>query len=159
MNKTALIIGVLALTGVGAYFYFKPKATSESTTDLGGLGGLDAPNSTTTPVPPAGTQLTTPEQVEEIAIKISTARDLTKIICDLKKQYKITVVEMNDFMNFTSYVRETVIPILGATTLSAQELNLRAKARKKAVLEVADSINKLKELGYKEENCQTVRIA
>jgi hypothetical protein len=176
MNKTALIIGVLALTGVGAFLYFRPKSSAPTTGSLGlgslglgapdsttgslGLGslGLGAPDSTTTAVPPTGTQLFTPEQVEQIAIKMSEARDLTKRICELKKQYKITVDEMNDFMNFTSYENPSygaVIPTLTRAQILAQQ----AGARKKAVQEVADSINKLKELGYKEENCLTVRIA
>ena len=154
MNKTALTIGVLALVGVGAYFYFKPKA-SEATT---GSVGLGAPNSTTTPVPPTGTQLVTPEQVEQIAMKMSEARELTKNICLLKKEHSITTDEMNDFMNFTSYEN----PSYGAVTAGmtrAQILAQNALKRKKAVQEVSDSIKKLQELGYKEDNCVMVKIA
>lgn len=157
MNKTVLVIGVLALAGVGAYFYFKPKTTRATTTGLSGLGSLgtsDSGATSTTPVPPTGTQLTTPQQVEEIAVKIGTARDLTKRICELKKQYKITTDEMNDFMNFTS------VPNFTSTTMTtAQELAQYAIARKKAVQEVADSIKKLQELGYKENNCEMVKIS
>jgi len=160
MNKTVLVIGVLALAGVGAYFYFKPKTTG-ATTGLGGLSGFgtsDSGATSTTPVPPTGTQLTTPQQVEEIAVKIATARDLTKRICELKKQYKITTDEMNDFMNFTS-APTNYGTSLGATMSTAQALHQQALLRKKAVQEVADSIKKLQELGYKENNCEMVKIA
>lgn len=159
MNKTALIIGVLALTGVGAFLYFRPKSSAPTTGSLGlGSLGLGAPDSTTTSVPPTGTQLVTPEQVAEIALKMSEARELTKNICALKKEYNITTDEMNDFMNFTSYEN----PSYGAVTAGmtrAQILAQNALKRKKAVQEVSDSIKKLQELGYKEDNCVMVKIA
>jgi hypothetical protein len=175
MNKTAIIIGGVALVGVVAYFYFKPKlsaSTGAGETGAGetGTGAMDAgmtgtgtgTGTTGGTMPPAGTVLTTPEQVEAITIKVSTARDLTKTICDLKKQYKITEDQMNDFMNFTNTATLTGqnSSIFGTQISQATSNMLKFQiARKKAIQTVADSIKALKELGYKEDNCKMVQIA
>lgn len=168
MNKTVIIIGGVALVGVVAYFYFKPKLTAttgagEMGTGTTGTGTTGASAGTTgATMPPAGTVLTTPEEVEAITIKISSARDLTKTICDLKKQYKITEDEMNDFMNITGWSGGVTSGIHTATNdalTSAVTLSQLASRRKLAVKTVAESINKLKELGYKEVDCKMVKIA
>jgi hypothetical protein len=160
MKKTAIIIGGVALVGVVAYLYFKGKAKPNAeTTGTGTTGtgktGTDT-TGTGTAMPPAGTVFTTPEEVEAITVKVATARDLTKTICDLKKQFKITTDEMNDFMNIFG---NDVVPNLISGMMTAQELATYAIRRKNAVKTVAESINKLKELGYKEQDCKMVRIA
>jgi hypothetical protein len=92
MNKNVLIIGGgIAIIGVGAYLYFKSKAKTNAET-------LAA----STPTPPAGSVFTTPEEVEAITLKISTAKDLTNKICELKKAYNITDDNLNNYMNFSS---------------------------------------------------------
>ena len=166
MNKNVLIFGGIAILGVGAYLYFKPKATVTTGATGAGLTGTGTTGTSTTGtgtvMPPAGTVFTTPEEVEAITVKISSARDLTKTICDLKKQYKITEDEMNDFMNFTSWsanVASSVNSSLGSSIGTAQSLAQTAIARKKAVETVSDSIKQLKELGYKEQDCKMVKIA
>jgi hypothetical protein len=165
MNKTVVIIGSIALLGVGAYFYFKPKAkgaTGAGTTDAGttGTGGMGALTGTTGAImPPAGTVFTTPEEVEAITVKISTARDLTKKICDLKAQYKITTDEMNDFMNFTGVNQSNTAFSNLPISIKTQQMITYQLARKKAIPTVAEAINKLKELGYKEVDCKMVKIA
>jgi hypothetical protein len=171
MNKNVLIIGGVALVGVVAYLYFKPKATG--TTGTIGTTGTTGTGSTGTgtgaTMPPAGTVFTTPEEVEAITVKISSARDLTKTICDLKKQYKITEDEMNDFMNITGLsagLASGVHSSLGTagssainTLSTAQTLFQQSQRRKEAVKTVAESIKQLKELGYKEDGCKMVKIA
>jgi hypothetical protein len=174
MNKTVIIIGGVAIVGVVAYFYFKPKLSATTGTDAMGTGAMGAGTGTTgtgttgtgttgATMPPAGTVFTTPEQVEAITVKVSTARDLTKTICDLKKQYKITTDQMNDFMNFTSTATLTGqnSSIFSSTQISqtASEMMKFQLARKKAIQTVADSINELKALGYKEVDCKMVQIA
>jgi hypothetical protein len=155
MNKTAIIIGAISLVVVGAYFYFKPKLSAKTGTDTTGTGTMGAGIGTTgATIPPAGTVLTTPEEVEAITVKVSTARDLTKTICDLKKKYKITTDQMNDFMNFTSVSNNFT-----NTITSTQNALKFALERKKAIQTVADSINELKTLGYKEVDCKMVQIA
>jgi hypothetical protein len=164
MNKTAIIIGGVALVGVVAYFYFKPKlsaSTGAVETGAGAMGtGMTGTGTGTTgaTMPPAGTVFTTPEQVEAITVKVSTARDLTKKICDLKKQYKITTDQMNDFMNITGILASDLFPIL-PSQMTASEMMKFQLARKKAIQTVADSINELKALGYKEVDCKMVQIA
>ena len=167
MNKTALIIGGIAILGVGAYFYFKPKATVTTGTTGAGLTGTGttgtATTGTGTAMPPAGTVITSPEEVEAITVKVSTARDLTKTICDLKKQYKITEDEMNDFMNFTSWSANVASgvnsSILGSTNASISSSLAFQINRKKAIPTIAESIKQLKELGYKEQDCKMVKLA
>lgn len=166
MNKTAIIIGGVAIVGVVAYFYFKPKLSATTgagamgTGEIGALTGTTGTTGTTgagttgATMPPAGTVFTTPEQVEAITVKVSTARDLTKTICDLKKRYKITEDQMNDFMNFTSWNPSSL-----STMTTVQSLAQTAVARKKAIQTVANSINELKALGYKEVDCKMVQIA
>ena len=149
MKKTAIIIGGVALVGVVAYLYFKGKAKPNADTTGTGTTG------TGTAMPPAGTVFTTPEEVEAITVKVSTARDFTKTICELKKQFKITDDEMNDFMNIFG---NDVVPNLISGVMTAQQLANYAIRRKNAVKTVADSITKLKELGYKEVDCKMVRI-
>ena len=167
MNKTVVIIGSIALLGVGAYFYFKPKAKGATGTGLTGAGGMGAgmtetgigAGTTGGVMPPAGTVFTTPEEVEAITVKISTARDLTKKICDLKAQYKITTDEMNDFMNFTGVNQSNTAFSNLPISIKTQQMITYQLARKKAIPTVAEAINKLKELGYKEVDCKMVKIA
>jgi len=158
MNKNVLIFGGIAILGVGAYLYFKPKATGATGTTGAGLTGTGTTGTNTTgtgtAMPPAGTVFTTPQEVEAITVKVSSARDLTKTICDLKKKYKITEDEMNDFMNFTSTPE-----FMTNAQQTALAMIKNATARKEAVKTVADSINQLKELGYKEQDCKMVKIA
>ena len=158
MNKNVLIIGgSIAILGVGAYLYFKSKAKPNAE-NMGAETMGAGTTGTGVSMPPAGTVFTTPEEVEAITVKVSTARDLTKTICDLKKKFKITTDEMNDFMNITGILASDLFPIL-PSQMTAQELVKFQIARKKAIPTIADSINKLKELGYKEVDCKMVRIA
>lgn len=161
MNKNILIFGGVALLGVVAFLYFKPKLKSlkEKATAL----GTETIGETSTP---AGTVLTTPQEVEAIAVKISTARDLTKTICDLKKQYNITQDEISGFLNFGSLTSSVInsslggSPNTGSNVLNIAQANaLRARKRNEAINTIVESIKQLKELGYKEENCKTVKIA
>jgi hypothetical protein len=147
MKKNILIFGSVALLGVGAFIFFRKKNTELTV----GANALENPEL------PSG-QGTTPEEVEAITVKVSTARDLTKTICDLKKQYKITTDQMNDFMNFTSTSQGNSI-FSTQISQTASEMMKFQLARKKAVLQVSDSIKRLKELGYKEDNCKMVKIA
>jgi hypothetical protein len=156
MNKNVLIFGGVALVGVVAYLYFKPKSNANSGATTTGSDATSTGAGTTGGImPPAGTVFTTPEEVEAITVKISTARDLTKTICDLKKKYNITEDEMNDFMNFTSIST----PFMESANATALSMLANAKARKEAVSTIAENINKLKELGYKEEGCKMIKIA
>ena len=180
MKKAIIIIGGLTVIGVGAYLFFKPKKGVK-------VSGNQSGTDTTSAVPPKGTQLTTPQEVEELALKIVEARELTKIICDLKKAYNITNDNLNDYMNFSSdntndYMNFSIgsfnlnpfdssspvniginqlSPLLtSANSLLVASKNASTKKanRKKALETIADSINKLAKLGYREDNCKTTRL-
>jgi hypothetical protein len=94
MNKKLIIIGSVAILGIGAFFYFKTKAKPKTDTkgagnagaETAGAGtsGTDTVGTGTTSVPPTGTTLTTPEQVAETAKKIADAKDLATKISDLR---------------------------------------------------------------------------
>ena len=98
MNKNVIIISVLSLVGVGAFFYFKRKKTmpnQNSLADTGLASNSVLPTTTTTAPTPTSTinvpssetnvkindvVLTTPVEVVETAIKISEAKNIeTKI--------------------------------------------------------------------------------
>jgi hypothetical protein len=73
MNKTAIIIGSLAILGIGAYFYLKPKAKAEDTIGLGTTGSGTTGSGTTG----VGSTTQPPTQPE---VKTTSAEDLIEII-------------------------------------------------------------------------------
>lgn len=74
MKKTALIIGSLVVLGIGAYFYFRPKAKAEDVTgaDTTGTGtgttgaGTTGVGTTTPPPPVAEVKTLTPNELIEV---------------------------------------------------------------------------------------------
>jgi hypothetical protein len=127
MNKKVIIISILGLVGVGAFFYFKPKNEAkdkDSSTggDLGSTSGnSDLSSNTTTSTtssssapstqtstlssPPTQTSvtindvvLTTPAQVVETAFKISEAKSIASQIFDLRnKKNRWANLSMRDY--------------------------------------------------------------
>jgi len=104
MNKNVIIISVLSLVGVGAFFYFKRKKTmpnQNSLTDTGLASNSVLPTTTTTAPTPTSTinvpssetsvkindvVLTTPVEVVETAIKISEAKNIATKIFDIRNK-------------------------------------------------------------------------
>lgn len=156
MNKTAIIVGVLALAGVGAYFYLKPKKTSETPKALGGLSGLgssvaDTETTSTTPVPSSGTTLSTPQQVEDVAKKIAEAKSLATKIFDLRnKRNSYMIMSLKDFAVASNN-----------TFFLNKDLMLKA-LRDNEIRSIENSIKSLDEqlgkLGYMEVNGSIVKI-
>lgn len=120
MNKKVIIISVLGLVGIGAFFYFKPKneAKDKGSSTGGSLSSAsDSPSlpSNTTPTsttptstlsaPPTQTSvtindvvLTTPAQVVETAFKISEAKSIASQIFDLRnKKNRWANLSMRDY--------------------------------------------------------------
>lgn len=79
-TKRILIIGGVAVLGIGAYLYFRPKNTKGIDTSI-----LENPSSGIN-VPPKGTTLSTPEEVADTAKKIADAKGLAVKIKDLRNQ-------------------------------------------------------------------------
>jgi hypothetical protein len=126
MNKKVIIISILGLIGVGAFFYFKPKSKENETDSSGGAlgstsGNSDLSSNTTTSTtssssapstqtstlssPPTQTSvtindvvLTTPAQVVETAFKISEAKSIASQIFDLRnKKNRWANLSMRDY--------------------------------------------------------------
>ena len=105
MNKTVIIAGSVLVLGVGAYFYFKPKKTGTTGsgttgTETTGTGttGTGTTSAGTTSVPPTGTTLTTPAEVEDLAKKIAEAKSLATKISDLRtKRSSYLVISLRDY--------------------------------------------------------------
>lgn len=155
-TKKILIIGSVAVLGVGAYFYFKPKGKGNETNSLSGGTSGSIPNnpatsSGTTSVPPTGTTLTTPEQVEETAKKIAEARSLATKIYDLKnKRNSYMTSSSRDFANSSNNNfwsnNESMLKLLRQQQISLVEKEIKELDEKLALLgyaEVNGSITKI----------------
>ena len=155
-TKKILIVGAVAVVGVGAYFYFKPKSKGNETNSLSGGTSGSIPNnpatsSGTTSVTPTGTTLTTPEQVEETAKKIAEARSLATKIYDLKnKRNSYMTSSSRDFANSSNNTfwsnNESMLKLLRQQQISVVEK------------EIKDLDEKLALLGYAEVNGSITRI-
>jgi hypothetical protein len=127
MNKNVIIISVLSLVGVGAFFYFKRKKTmpnQNSLADTGLASNSVFPTTTTTAPTPTSTinvpssetsvkindvVLTTPVEVVETAIKISEAKNIANEILNLRNQ-KIrydTFNTINTTESLNNYAKES----------------------------------------------------
>ena len=87
MNKTFLIVGsvVLVGAGVGVYFLMKPKTTTKTVSasiSKPSIADVIAQQNNlvtqTNALPPAGTVLTTPQQVKAVLDNTNKANDLAK---------------------------------------------------------------------------------
>jgi len=121
MNNKVVIIGLIALAGISAFFYFKPKNEAKnkrsstggslsSASDNPSLPSNTTTSTSTTPTstlsaPPTQTSvtindvvLTTPAQVVETAFKISEAKSIASQIFDLRnKKNRWANLSMRDY--------------------------------------------------------------
>jgi hypothetical protein len=143
MNRNIIIVAVLSLVGVGAYFYFKDKSKTNKI-----LAGQTSDNSLN--VPPKGTVLSNPEEVIELAKKITDAKGLARNINALR-------LEKEDMI---SNPRKFFIGKVPRIMLNNKDY-LGSKIQKR-VLDFDQQINSfeslIKNLGYKEVNGNAVQI-
>ena len=143
MNKKVVIVAVLGLAGVGAYFYFKDKSNTNKI-----LAGQTSDNSLN--VPPKGTVLSNPEEVIELAKKITDAKGLARNINALR-------LEKEDMI---SNPRKFFIGKMPRIMLN-NKAYLDSKIQKR-VVDFDQQINSfeslIKNLGYKEVNGNAVQI-
>ena len=143
MNKKVVIVAVLGLAGVGAYFYFKDKSNTNKI-----LAGQTSDNSLN--VPPKGTVLSNPEEVIELAKKITDAKGLARNINALR-------LEKEDMI---SNPRKFFIGKVPRIMLN-NKAYLDSKIQKR-VVDFDQQINSfeslIKNLGYKEVNGNAVQI-
>ena len=143
MNKKVIIVAVLGLVGVGAYFYFKDKSKTNKI-----LAGQTSDNSLT--VPPKGTVLSNPEEVIDLAKKITDAKGLARNINSLRLEKESML------SNPKRFFRGKVPSII----LNNKKV-LDSKIEKR-VIDFDQQINSfeslIKNLGYKEVNGNAVKI-
>ncbi len=79
INKTVVIVGSLALLGVGAFIYFKPKAIDEGMDALGDIGGVVGTSGTnsTGSIPADNTVVQTRDKVTGELLKEPIVKTLT----------------------------------------------------------------------------------
>jgi hypothetical protein len=143
MNKKVIIIAVLGLVGVGAYFYFKEKSKTNKI-----LAGQTTDNSLN--VPPKGTALSNPEEVIELAKKITDAKGLARNINALRLEKESMLSNPKQY--FTGKVKSLF-------------LNNKAYLDSKIQRRIEDFDSKInsfesliKNLGFKEVNGNAVQI-
>ena len=166
MNKTAVIIGGVAFLGIGAYFYFKPKATVTTSAGSAGTGttgsagtgttgtgatGTSSTGTGMTSVPPTGTVLYTPEQVLMTAKIIADAKSLATQISDKRtKRSSYLVISLKDY---------AVASDNKFWANNDQMLKmLKDQDIKKLEAEIKDLDEQLGKLGYMEVNGSIVKI-
>ena len=158
MNKTVVIIGSVLVLGVGAYFYFKPKKTGTTGTGTSGTGtsgadttGTGTTDTGTTSVPPTGTTLSTPAQVEDLAKKIAEAKSLATKISDLRtKRSSYLVISLREYATAS-----------GNQFFSANNLMLKAlkdQEIKRLEEEIKGLDEQIGKLGYMEVNGSIAKI-
>lgn len=139
-TKRILIIGGVAVLGIGAYLYFRPKNTKGIDSSI-----LENPSSGIN-VPPKGTTLSTPEEVADTAQKIQDAKGLAKKIYDLR--IKRDKLKSNPRQSFP------IGKIINTNAL----LTVANSQIKKIDQEIADIEKVLNSLGYTELNGNIVKI-
>jgi len=143
MNKKVIIVAVLGLVGVGAYFYFKDKSKTNKI-----LEGQTSDNSLN--VPPKGTALSNPEEVIELAKKITDAKGLARNINALRLEKESMLSNPKQY--FTGKVKSLFLN---------NKAYLDSKIQKR-VLDFDSKINSfeslIKNLGFKEVNGNAVQI-
>ena len=165
MNKTAVIIGGVAFLGIGAYFYFKPKATVTTGAGSAGAGstgasstgasstGTSSAGTGMTSVPPTGTVLYTPEQVLMTAKIIADAKSLATQISDKRtKRSSYLVISLKDYGEASGndfWIRNYNESMLKA--LKEQDI-------KRLEAEIKDLDEQLGKLGYMEVNGSITKI-
>ena len=144
-TKRVLIIGAVGVLSVGAYLYFRPKKTDNLATGTS-VGELGNPNSLIS-VPPKGTVITSPEEVEKIAQKIADAKALAIKIDDLKTQRRQLAL--------APITTNTVFGGIGGANVQNM---IRTVKSKELDTQIADLEKLLTDLGYAEVNGKITQI-
>lgn len=143
MNKKVIIVAVLGLVGVGAYFYFKDKSKTQEILE-------GKANDSSLKVPPKGQVLSNPEEVIETAKKITDAKALAKKINLLR-------LEKEDMISNPKKFFSGKIPF----TMLNNNVYLISKTQLKSQFydsQIADAESLIKNLGFKEVNGNIIQI-
>lgn len=151
-TKRVLIIGAVGVLSVGAYLYFRPKKTVVTGTDSSNSGLPSANPNSLISVPPKGTVITSPEEVEKIAQKIADAKALAIKIDDLKTQRRQLALMPNVTSGVGIFGGGRGV---GGTSL--QDL-IRSTRSKALDTQIADLEKLITDLGYAEVNGKITQI-
>ncbi len=182
MIKKIVIFGALALAGVGAYIYFKPKSKvigtdtiGAGTTDAGttgtGTSGTGTAGTSTTPAPTDTILNTAPivnpdvatytnvlsnnptaQELEAKAKAIAKGKDLASKICQQKK-IKDSLFKMDNTVFCKTY------GCSGVSSYDTREIDSLKNSRISYAVKQIESLNKeLGLLGYMEVDCDILRI-
>ena len=145
MEKKAVIIGSIVVLGLGAYFYFKPKKTGTDSS----MSGLPPANTNSQiSVPPTGEVITSPEEVEKIAQKITDAKALAVKIDALKTERRGNSLAPLPTLN-------TIAGVVGGDSVGRLILESR---NRDLDAQIADLQKLITDLGYTEVNGKIVKI-
>jgi len=143
MNKKVIIVSVLGLVVVGAYFYFKDKSKTQEILE-------SKPSDNSLNVPPKGTVLSNPEEVLETAKKITDAKGLARNINSLRLEKEKMLSNPKKFF---------ISKGLGVMINNKAYLDSKIQRR---VVDFDQQINSfeslIKNLGFKEVNGNAVQI-
>jgi len=143
MNKKVIIVSVLGLVGVGAYFYFKDKSKTQEILE-------SKPSDNSLNVPPKGTVLSNPEEVLETAKKITDAKGLARNINSLRLEKESMLSNPKRF-----FIGK------GSGLMINNKAYLDSKIQRR-VVDFDQQINSfeslIKNLGFKEVNGNAVQI-
>jgi hypothetical protein len=143
MNKKVIIVGVLGLFGIGAYFYFKEKSKTNEI-----LAGQTSDNSLN--VPPKGATLSNPEEVIDLAKKTTDARALSNKINLLRKE-KEELISNPKKRLIRKYPLETLNNKKKLISIVKNRTNEIDK-------QIVDFKRFIKNFGYNEKNGKIIRI-
>jgi hypothetical protein len=143
MNKKVIIVSVLGLVVVGAYFYFKDKSKTQEILE-------SKPSDNSLNVPPKGTVLSNPEEVLETAKKITDAKGLARNINSLRLEKESMLSNPKRF-----FIGK------GSGLMINNKAYLDSKIQRR-VVDFDQQINSfeslIKNLGFKEVNGNAVQI-
>jgi hypothetical protein len=143
MNQRVVIVGVIGIVGVGAYFYFNSKLKKPTTEIVDNSQSLIS-------VPPKGFVLSTPEEVVDTAKKITDAKGLARNINNSRLEKE----------NMISNPRQYFIGKIPRILLGSKQYLDKKIAEKISAFDqqIVDMEKTLSSLGYKEVNGNIVRI-
>lgn len=141
MNKRVIIISVVGLVGVGAYFYFNSKL--KTTTVSTGQETKNQNEDSLISVPSKGEVLSTPEEVLEMAQKITDAKGLAS------KLYLLRI----ERAKLVSYPTKSGISFLNSSIKLINDKKIKDLDQ-----QIKDLEKLINALGYTELNGNIVKI-
>lgn len=136
VKKTVVIVGSLALLGVGAFIYFKPKAIDKSMDVLGDIGGTSGTNSSS-----AGNTAPTSNS-SSIPADNTVVQTRDKVTGELLKEPIVKTLTNTDIIAIQK-LRDDIISNMGLLRTYKKQ-----SSRNNVQADINNQFNRLKEYGY-----------